>query len=387
MRILRVADVQRSLTAGVSGSLLQGGVALERRGHQVTYLFGRDILGTWVPRRLRRLVVPLAVLLKAHRLGKEGRLDVVELHEHLAAPYALLASIPTLRRRLAPCVVFSHGLIELEWRATLARRAQAKVATSPWQHLSVQATLLAPARLAHRRAAHSLVFSEEERTWLRERAGIPGTKVTVVINGVTADVGRGWRRRGDRLRVLFLGTWLERKGAYELAAAWERLLHSDVRASLTLAGTVLGQDEVREHLPPGGRSDVEVIPHFQREDLPGLLFRHDVLVVPSCSEGMPMAALEGAAAALAVVASEIPGITAVFRPPEPGLDGAILVAPGAVDDLAAAVGRLAADPGLLDDLGRRARARSASFTWERAAERLERAYGQASGLLGTVTPG
>jgi glycosyltransferase involved in cell wall biosynthesis len=92
----------------------------------------------------------------------------------------------------------------------------------------------------------------------------------------------------------------------------------------------------------------------ERRDVPDLLAEADVFVLPSRSEGHPVSVLEAMAAGVPVVASRVGGI------PEQVDDGVtgLLVAPGDPEALAAALGRLAADPALRRRLGAAGRVRA-----------------------------
>jgi glycosyltransferase involved in cell wall biosynthesis len=96
----------------------------------------------------------------------------------------------------------------------------------------------------------------------------------------------------------------------------------------------------------------------------------DVLVLPSAYEEMGSVLTEAMASGLPVVASDVGGIPEVVRHGETGL----LVPPGDVDALAAALDRLVADAGLRARLSAGARARAAGYAWPRLAARVAAVY-------------
>lgn len=87
----------------------------------------------------------------------------------------------------------------------------------------------------------------------------------------------------------------------------------------------------------------------------------------------PLKLFEYLALGGAIVASDLPALREVLAHE----DTALLVPPGDSAALAEALSRLAADPALRERLGKAALARSLHFTWERRAERLERAFSEA----------
>jgi glycosyltransferase involved in cell wall biosynthesis len=90
----------------------------------------------------------------------------------------------------------------------------------------------------------------------------------------------------------------------------------------------------------------------QRQDMPEVYASLDVVVLPSFSEGMPMAILEAMAAGRAVVASSVGAIPAVVQADRTGL----LVEPGNVTGLYEAIKKLLDAPELRRNFGEAGRA-------------------------------
>ena len=87
-----------------------------------------------------------------------------------------------------------------------------------------------------------------------------------------------------------------------------------------------------------------------RDDIPNLLAAADCWVMPSRSEGLPMALLEAMHAGLPIVCSAVGGIPAVLEPTQAGL----LVPPDQPALLAQAITRFLRSPKLSMDFGSRA---------------------------------
>ena len=111
----------------------------------------------------------------------------------------------------------------------------------------------------------------------------------------------------------------------------------------------------------------------EHEQVPAFLAGLDVFVLPSTYEGFGVAAVEAAATALPVVASDIHGIPDVVRDGETGL----LVPAKDAAALASAIGRLVEDGELRRRLGAAGRAYVAQrYDWNANAAQMELIYGR-----------
>ena len=102
-------------------------------------------------------------------------------------------------------------------------------------------------------------------------------------------------------------------------------------------------------------------------DVPGLLMRHQLCVLSTHYEGMPLALIEGMAAGCAVVGSAVPGVREVIRD---GIDGR-LVPEGDADALADVLQALLEHPGTSAKLGAAARDKALS---DYSRTRMNHAY-------------
>ncbi len=233
---------------------------------------------------------------------------------------------------------------------------------------------------AGRLATAVIAVSEHGRRDL-VRARSPRDRTVTIANGLAGRelaalravaAGRpGAVRVGASARVGYLGRLSPEKGTTELLETARRLAESRSGATLDIAGdgpdrdwlvtsiaTVIGDDLFN------WRGTVADAAAFLRDV--------DILVVPSHNEGMPYVVLEGMAAGCAVVAFAVGGIPEVISSTDVG----ILVAPGDVGALTAAVTALAADPERVARIGRAASAHiEARFALAGRLPRLWQAYG------------
>ncbi|HKG92715.1 MAG TPA: glycosyltransferase family 4 protein [Gemmatimonadaceae bacterium] len=168
--------------------------------------------------------------------------------------------------------------------------------------------------------------------------------------------------REPRPLFAYLGRLKRYKGVDVVIRAFHRLQNQD--ATLEIAGTGDHRpalERLVDSLDLRGR--VTFLGFISEEEKLRLLRRAWALLFASPKEGWGITNLEAAACGTPVVASDSPGIRESVRHGETGY----LVPHGDADAMAAAVGRIAADPALVASLGERGRRFAEGFTWERAA--------------------
>ncbi|MGH3978649.1 MAG: glycosyltransferase family 4 protein [Pseudonocardiaceae bacterium] len=203
----------------------------------------------------------------------------------------------------------------------------------------------------------------------RLRAIAPEAHVTVIPNAVPLrEAAPDWSGE-EHVHVVFLGEIGDRKGSFTLLEAWSQII-SDPWCAGTAHLTLAGNGEVErarravERL--GLTSSVQVPGWLPPERARTLIGSAQVLALPSCNEGQPMAVLEAMASGVCVVASNVGGIPDLI---ESGTTG-LLVPPGEVEALVAALRHAITDHDTRARLGRAARERvrtdfDAAVVWRR----------------------
>ena len=181
-----------------------------------------------------------------------------------------------------------------------------------------------------------------------QRLGVAAGRIAVSDYGF---VGAGKSRppvavTGTRLRVGYVGSLVWHKGVHVLIDAL-RLLPPEQVQLFVFGDPGLDPDYAVNLRARAGGSPTEFRGSFEPAACADVFAGLDVLVVPSLwLENSPLVIHEALMAGVVVVASEIGGIPGLIRDDVNGL----LVQPGSVDALAAALDRLIADRGLLDRL-------------------------------------
>lgn len=246
--------------------------------------------------------------------------------------------------------------------------------------------------LALDRVNRAYVFSH----WAREvnlRWGADPAKIEVIYPGFrTPPLPE--REPSDRLTFLFVGGDFERKGGFEVIAAFADLVADDRRLRLVLAGSdpyERNPDRLVHSWVPESRrlemtsrlAELERSGHVQRiawvdqERLRGSIYpQADVFVMPTHAEGFGFTNVEAMSFGLPVISSTVGPAAEIVQD---GVTG-YLVEPGKVESLRDAMARLVAEPRLAREMGERGRTRfEEEFTLERFRQDLGELYGKAAG--------
>ena len=209
-----------------------------------------------------------------------------------------------------------------------------------------------------------VVLSEKAAESFRA-ANFPDEKMFYLPRGVDVDRFQP-RTRPPVFRAIFSGALIERKGIHHLLEAWHRL--DLANAELWLLGSV--HEEAKPHLKKFWRDNIRVL-GFKR-DLENYLNQGSVYIFPSRLEGSAKTIYEAAASGLPMITTREAGD--VVRD---GVEG-IIVRPGDVDAIAAAIEHLYRHPEIVASMSAAARQRVVeNFTWDHYRTRLLGAYERA----------
>lgn len=206
------------------------------------------------------------------------------------------------------------------------------------------------------RAATGLVVASEatRRTLLASAPWLDPRRIHLLPKGIDAERFRPAAAPPRRPAVGFVGQFVERKGLHEIMAAWTRVDAAERpdRPRLRLAGAGPLSREVARWRAGLRRPDAVEAVGFVED--PAAFYRElTVLLMPSHAEGFGLAAAEGSACGLPVVAARASSLPEIVVDGETGL----LVPPGDAPALAAAIARLLDDPELARRLGAAGRVR------------------------------
>ncbi|WP_448616410.1 glycosyltransferase family 4 protein [Modestobacter sp. URMC 112] len=291
-----------------------------------------------------------------------GRVDLVHAHQGEDLATLVLARLAARRHR-APLVVtvhcsVGHTLAGAGRRARLLRSLGGRLERS-----------------ALRRADAVVVLTARTADALRAD-GVRPDRIATIPSGFEPDVFAAARTdlpRAARPRIGYVGRLAPQKQADVLVRAFGRMREE---ADLVVVGDGPDRDVVEQLVRDSPAADRITMRGFvEHSAVPAVLCSLDVLVLPSAYEEMGSVLVEAMVAGLPVVASDVGGIPEVVGHGVTGL----LVPPGDVDRLAAALDELVADPRLRSRLAAGARARSRGYAWPHLAGRVAGVYAAALG--------
>lgn len=218
----------------------------------------------------------------------------------------------------------------------------------------------------------------EARAW---DFGLPRRRVLYMPNGIWSGKYAPWldveRAPRDAPTILLYTRFAEFPVEWPLDVLRRVRREHPTARLLIVGGGFFGEERalLTEAERTGLGGHVEIAGHVDEADLPRLLRRAGVALYPMSDNLLnraksPVKVLEPMLLGLPIVAHRV-GQAAEFIG-----DAGVLVAPGNLDAMAAAVSALLDDPQRSADLGRRARRRVLTrFNWQRLCLQAEKAYG------------
>lgn len=348
--------------------VLNHAAELTKRGHQVECWFLEDVLRPSVQwKRFQALRFAKEI---ARRIRREpARFDLVNLHAPWGGVYG------KWRRRSAggpPYVLTMQGSEERYVQAMRLEERKGRAWNFSWKN-----------QMWHR-AYHQRMYDESIKTadygvvanreaWIcaeLKYGRAPGL-FWYVPNGTEERffVAREYPETAA-CELLFVGTWLDRKGVYYLTDGFLRASQKNLGLRLTVAGCSASEGEVKKMFAAEVREQVKVIPFVKREKVLELYAAHDVFVFPSLVEGMPLTLLEAMATGMPVVTTNTSGMADVV---EDNVNG-LLVPAADAEKLADSIARLCHSSELRKRLGLAAQETMRRYTWARIAGQMEKVF-------------
>lgn len=321
------------------------------RGYEFIHI-GPSQLGA----RYSPSLFPILALRQFRRL--KLREPILLLHEPVAGLFIAFGH---------PAVVFSHGLerraaaLDADVNAPTLGSKICRWATAPLWRLRAWSN-----DSGMRRASGVLAINQQDAAFAHTHYEVPWDRMLVFRNGVDPVADAPSIDEAQRQTILFLGSWLRRKGTDTLAQAAILLHRRGLRLRWVLGGIGVDAEEALRSWPRELHADTELVPKFAPHEEAALIQRCGVFVLPSRFEGQPLSLLQAMAAARCCLASATCGQLDLIRHRENGL----LHEPGNAAELAQQIEECVSNPELASTLGARARESVRDRSWSAVSDEV-----------------
>lgn len=370
MKVLFVSQVPDSRLMGVPRILYCIGDELQKRGHTVHYFFEDG-----APKPLLKSVSLMEWAVRSAPLVAERCRK--EQYDVIAVTTFNGWFLSTFRKCFLPnhtrIVSMHQGWEELMWRQMQAEEASGGYRFSKKFKAYYSGPIVWSGRQTLKTQDLAFFSSTEERDWIKSRYPQWAHKAVYLPNGVSEKYFYPERYKISQpdapVKLLFVGYWDPwRKGRKYLEEAYAELLKKHPGIRLSLMGTKLEAKDILPGFAPETHGSIRIVPQADEATLIEAYRTHDIFVLPSLFEGMPLVMLEAMASGLPVVTTGNNGMKDIIASGENGL----LVPRRDVPALTEALSRLIADAPLRRQLGLNAyeTIRNA-YTWSHITDMFE----------------
>ena len=303
MNVWIIAQVSRSIPGGMRRHMELHAEGLCRLGEQAT-LFFEEELGDGLARHVSPRAPGLRSLSALRERLRREPPDVVNVHTQCAPAWIMAKMSGLLRARV---VVMSYAADEGGLRVEAPRDVLR------WLRIAV------PARTTFPFADGIWCVNQTDLAYYRDRYGVPAHKLVCLPHAVGDEFyGDGENEPRDARQLLFVGSWIQRKGVDVLVAALEQVVERAPDTKIVLAGTLVEDAELARRLPP------KLLPHTRTfctigdRELARLYRQSSLLLLPSRREGLPIVMLEAMACGCPTLAAANSGMLDVIVPGKNG---------------------------------------------------------------------
>lgn len=342
--IVHVANTEVSEKSGIGRVIWHWKNALEKRGYEFIHI-GKSQVGK-LP---HHGFFPYAASQVYKRLGR--RADVFLLHECVSGPFVNLG---------IPIVIHSQGLERRAWDLALKNNDGAIHEITWKRKITFPLWNLRHCDLGFQKASLVLLSNQQDANFAKQYYGQSGERYYVFQNGVNPAQIDEQVQPKNKCTILFLASWLKRKGNNTLVEAADILSKSGLQLNWLLAATGLEEEKVLKDWPNELKSSVEVIPFYSPNIEESIFARSNVFILPSVFEGQCLSLLQAMETGRCCITTNCCGQLDLIQHDYNGL----LYEPGDAQKLASLIEQCVTNESLRIRLGKNAKNSVKGRSWE-----------------------
>lgn len=366
MKIILVSGHKKNWGAGASSVYLHLNQQLQKLGCQSCLFNLEDYLDIKLPGFIQKIIHAFSLEHKILPQIKEA--DIVEVAGNIG--WRLFGKLLLKKQqKRSLLVVRLHGLEFKDEQARIVEEiacltklpTKYKLFTRHWTNWQEFKTIeLADLVICHSsREADAITTAKLKHE----------SKVRTVPLGIDPSFISERKHRASVNKLLWWGSWIERKGIYTMPRAFEMAVREMPDLSLTIGGAGTAPEEVLSYFTPELRSRITVLPFVSDQEHKAILADHDLFLFPSLSEGFGLALLEAMASGIPCITT----LTGMYDWLENGKN-CYIVPMSAPTALARAVKRLNDDLALRCAIGDQARETARILSWQSFAQQSLEIY-------------
>lgn len=217
-------------------------------------------------------------------------------------------------------------------------------------------------------AAAVIACAQDQVAILEKNYQVPPERITVIPNAVSQDFFGEHERSAhpqEKLRLLSIGRLAQQKRLDRMINAFAKLT---IPAELTIVGDGEKEEELRLTVSRLGLTNVVFAGKKNDEEMRGCHRTHDIFLVTSEREGMPLAVLEAMAGGLPIIATQVDGLTELIE------GTGVLVKEPYVENLAFEIEALWGNPKRLAELSAKSKEKAKQYNWEKFISAVSLVY-------------
>lgn len=291
MKVLMTYHGNYEPNSGAAGIMVKIGNNLQKLGLEIDYYTYSNLPSSW-HHQFSHFVFPFYV---NNYINKNpNKWDIVDCCTGDTWVFGTFKNYQT-----KPKIVLRSSGLEHMWYESLINAGE----KFSWKGKLVWGNInLRLVEISLKTANHILAVNHTEKDFLINEFSIPESKISVIYRALSEYFRHlPPYNPPSEFKILYVSTWLKRKGVNYLLQALEKLADTNIDFTVSLVGVKTDENEIRKEFSPQLNSKVKIIHSLPNNQLPEVYRNHSVFVFPSLYEGFPNVVTEAMATGLPVI--------------------------------------------------------------------------------------